>query len=112
MGRIVRIGVGLVMVMALAYAWLPRSAGYWIPLGMLLMGVAGGFVMDSRWSIFLTPIAIVAAGWLHQSIACANCPPVTDPTLAVRLVFMATMLGLAALGAWAGVARPRLISRA
>jgi hypothetical protein len=106
----VRIGVGLVVVLALAYVWLPRSVGYWIPLSMLFLGIIGGFAMKSRWAIPLSPLGIVVAGWLHQRIACADCPPATDPTLGVRLVFTAIVLGLVALGAWAGVVGSQLVS--
>ncbi len=112
MRRVVRVSVGLVVVMVLAYAWLPRSTGDWIPLGMLLMGLVGGFVAGSRSAVPLTPIAIAAPGWLQHRIACADCPPGTDPPLGVALVYMAVMLGLAALGARAGVAGSRLVSRA
>lgn len=112
MHRIIRIGVGVVVVMALAHVWLPRSGDDWIPLGMVLMGVVGGVAMGSRWSIPLSPVAILAAGWLRQRIVCPDCPPGTDMTLAVQLVYTASMLGLAALGAWAGIAGPRLVSRA
>ncbi len=109
--RVMRVSVGLVVVMVLAYAWLPRSTGYWIPLGMLLMGLVGGFVAGSRWAVPLTPIAIEAAGWFQRRVACADCPPGTDPPPAVWLVYTAVMLGLAALGARAGVPGSRLVSR-
>jgi hypothetical protein len=112
MRRVVRVSVGLVVVMVLAYVWLPGSTGYWIPLGMLLMGLVGGFIAGSRWAVALTPIAIMAPGWLHHRITCADCPPGTDPTFGVVLVYLAVMLGLAALGARAGVAGSGLVSRA
>ena len=109
--RRVRVVVGLVVVLALAYVWLPRSTGSWISLGMLLMGLIGGVLMGSRWSIPLTPTAIMVAGWLWHRIECADCPPGTDPTLGDLLVYMTFMLGLAALGAWAGVRGAQLVSR-
>jgi hypothetical protein len=109
--RLVRVVVGLVVILALAYVWLPHSTGYWIPLGMLLMGLIGGVLMGSRWSIPLTPATIMTAGQLWRRIECADCPPGTDPPPAVWLVYMAVMLGLAALGAQAGAWGERLVSR-
>jgi hypothetical protein len=112
MRRFVRIAFGLTVVAALAYAWLPLSQGYGIPLGLLLIGLVGGFLTGSRWSIPLTPAAIMAGSWLLGRVKCADCPSATDPPLGTWLVLMALMLGLAALGAWVGASGARLVVRA
>jgi hypothetical protein len=111
MRRLVRIAFGLTVVAALAYAWLPLSQGYGIPLGLLVIGLVGGLLTGSRWSIPLTPAAIMAGNWMWGRIKCGDCPPATDPPLGAWLVLMALMLGLAALGAWAGVTGACLVSR-
>ena len=110
MRRIARIAVGLAMVMALAYSWLPVTQGHWIPLSMMIMGLTGGLIMGSRWSIALIPAAIMAAGWLWQRIECADCPQGTDPTFGILLMYLTAMLGLAALSAWAGCAGSRWVA--
>lgn len=110
MRRIARIAIGLAVAMALAYTWLPVIRDYWIPLSMLIMGVIGGLIMGSRWSIALIPATIMAANWLRQRIECADCPSGTDSTVGIWLVYLTAMLGLAALGAWAGYTGSRWIA--
>ncbi len=112
MRGLARIATGLAVVAALAYVWLPAGQGYWIPLSMVLMGLVGGLLMGSRWSILLAPAAILAGGWLWERIECADCPPGTDPTPGGRLFLATVLFGLAALGAWAGTSGARLVLRA
>lgn len=112
MRRLARIVAGVVVVAALAYVWLPAGRGYWIPLSMVLMGLVGGLLMGSRWSILLAPAGIMAGGWLWGRIECPDCPPATDPTPGERLFLATVLFGLAALGAWAGTAGARLVSGA
>ena len=95
------------MVAALGYLRLPSG-----PLIMMLIGLVGGLLMGSRWSILLAPAAIWAGAWLWGRIECAGCPPATDPTLGARLFITTVWYGMAALGAWAGASGARLVSRA
>jgi hypothetical protein len=109
--RIVRTSMGFLVALALAYVLPLGSTGYAISLNMLLIGLVGGFVMGSRWSIPLIPVTILAGGWLHQRIKCPDCPSGTDMTLGAQFILLAIMLGLAALSAWAGATGARLVSR-
>lgn len=102
--KLVRIGIGVIFVAVLANLWLPeRAAGYWLPIGLVLVGITAGLLIGSWWSMVLVPVTIGNSFWLWRQIECAGCVLGREPLpVWLSVAFLAAMVALAALGAAIG----------
>ncbi len=104
MNELARIATGVAVVGILGYAWLPvRAAGFWLPIGLLLVGLIGGLVIGSWWSLGLVPATLVISFWLWRRIECTDCPPGHEgPPLWIGLLLAAGLYAFSVAGAAAG----------
>ena len=115
MPKLVRIaaGVAVVALLAYVYVWRPRTMNEELYAAMALLGLVGGLLMGSWWSLALAPAAIIVSWWLWRRVECIGCPSGQEQLALLGMVMLATFLsGLAALGAAAGTLGAKLVSRA
>ncbi len=117
MSKIVRMVVALAAVALLTYVWLevPGRQGYVVFLAVVLLGLVGGLLMGSWWSLVLVPVTMRAAGWLHGRIECPDCPSGEAQGPVGILILGGLFYGLAMLGAAVGTlgakAAAKLVAR-
>ncbi len=113
MSKIVRMVVALAAVALLTYVWLevPGRHGYVVFLAVVLLGLVGGLLMGSWWSLVLVPATMRAAGWLHGRIECPDCPSGEANLILTGLFYGLAMLGAAA-GTLGAKAAAKLVARA
>ena len=113
--RPVRITVGgtLVALLAYMYVWRTRTMNEELYAAMALLGLLGGLLIGSWWSLALVPTAITVSWWLWRRVECIGCPSGQEQLALLGMLMLATFLnGIAALGAAAGTLGAKLVSRA
>lgn len=109
-----RIAIGVAVIGILGYVWFPEnSTGYWLPIRLVvLLGLIGGLLIGSSWSLGLVPATLVATFWLWRRIECADCPPGSEgPPLWISLLLAAGLYAFSVAGAAAGTFIAERVSR-